>query len=243
MKVMTNDKRVSAGIPTGGEFAAHDRAESPVALRARPSDIVIPLVVPVILTERQPINGYPVSLPAPENVSFTEGDESSAIYLNMTVEGVEFFVWSDEDGDPRDSFDDDDDELPPWSGDVHCELLDWAHATQRAVEEDFHTATGAAMSSTLPDAIIANALGRGATAIRSGYTDVEDVAPVDFAVKRVTQQFAASNGAEDDYENVQDALTDLVHYARTKGLDIGELFTAATRMAATEYRESQATSE
>jgi len=159
MNHMDNISRTAAGVPTGGEFAAHTRNEADL-------NIIGPTLDPIALTgEFQPWendllahNPYPETMPEPVlGIEFDDGPR-----LNVTVGDETFTFWEDDEGelfdttlqseDGRFGFSDDD------GAEEHEQFVDWAHSIRGNISANIYAATTAAINLGVQEQLIKIAL-------------------------------------------------------------------------------------
>lgn len=226
---MANDKRVNPGIPSGGQFAAHDRADSLVSLPTAPAVVVTVDSTIVLNGYADETVAYPDGLGEPK-ISFTYGDDHPGV-LYTTVEATDvngaegsITVWADEDGDRGDSIENSG-EPTGWDGTIDDEIIEWAHNLSERINQSSTRISEEVLSQAAP-AIIANALGKA-------YVDPNAI-DYDGLISEVStaraSKFLALWGdlpsdadSDDRVQAVQDVLIDLRHFAFTHEIDFRSL--------------------
>lgn len=232
MSAPTQQSRVPAGVTTGGQFSISVRAESGASITARTVphriDVHAKVSVPPVLGQLPP---FPATLGEP-TLSYVRQVEDNQIELTIHTERTgEVRVWDD-----GSSF---------TIGDYLGEEISYEEQTAlvaygRAVRENLDTATFIVedgVRQAIENDVIAIATGRDPQADRDAHRSSGHL--VETSVARTARILDAW---VDDVEGepgtaVQDALTDLIHFSRSRGLNLAEILDAAEHMADVEADE------
>jgi hypothetical protein len=243
---MTTQNRTPAGIPTGGQYANHDRAEGQAAL-AHPPRIQLDgaLSLTVIAYNADTLPPYPAHLAEPV-ISYTYGDDNpGTIYVSFDIDGVHVSVWQDDGyaGGMYNSIHDSDEETG-YDEDTDEELLTWAHAVRDSIENIQYSLTYAAVEQ-FQDDVIRAALGKTGTPNTptplppSFVYDDTDIAALTSRNADLGHRMLAAAGMIDQGDDpesaietgIRDALTNLRHLAARHNFDFDDIEEYSRRTA------------
>lgn len=152
---MTEISRVGSGVPTGGQFAAHDRQESEAALPS-PIAIEIPASTISLPAHNNVLPPYPEQLGTPA-VQFGFGDDHpGTLYGYFEVADTHVTVWVDEYGDRGNSISDGSEETG-WDPEDDEQFVEWAHAVTARAAQDAQLIIGASFVTAVERALVENA--------------------------------------------------------------------------------------
>lgn len=232
MSTSTNPSRVPAGVTTGGQFATSARGESDASIgAARPDhrlDVHAKVGVPSPL-EAPP--AFPASLGEP-SLSYARDPETNQLTLTVyTAHTDEVSFWDD-----GTTFD---------QGLYQGEGLSTSErnaliAYGKKLRENLDAAafvTEDRVKATIEDQVIAVALGNDPNAER--HERKENGQIVEVGAERAEKVLAAwvDDVHSEPETATKDALTDLIHFARARGLDPHDIFEAALAQAEVERDE------
>lgn len=131
---MTEQNRVAAGVPTGGQFAGHDRAEADIALPGLPHEktLALPAFATLYLDD-EPLPEYPASLPEP-SVYFEFDDGRVETHITIGEDTICF--WESDHG-LLNTVADNDNPLTVAEGDdeIEAAVLEWGEAVHRRIDD------------------------------------------------------------------------------------------------------------
>lgn len=172
---MTNDARVPAGVPTGGQFAVQNRPEADVRLPEGNTDVVA-VTTAVQLSDRlTQLAPYPAGLPEP-TVSFDWSD-SGTFETYVDVDGHSYIFWNDFYDGWQNNIDHDPQWGEPWPfPDVDEDrFTEWANSVAERTDTLVAAAGLKLYTPQLRDAIQATALGKAYQAPAVNATAAVDV--------------------------------------------------------------------
>lgn len=227
-----------AGTPAsiGGQFAAKQRGDADVALRPR-YPVTIGISARAKLTvDSDPLPPLPEAVGWPTNTSLAYGDSDNCLYVYFTfADGAELTVWLDADGDARNSIEDSN-EPTGWDEDTDEAVLAWAHDARQRIDYASATVREAA-SDAVEKQVIAVALAADRVHPIDAMAQVlGDDAPARGAARgaKLATLFGDNESAETD---IQDALSDLMHFARARGVDFADVTDSARRIYESEIED------
>lgn len=231
---MTNDARIPAGVPTGGQFAAQNRPEGDVQLPSPSKAVIVPIVGQLSLDESyfEPLPDYPASLPEAEVA--IDWDGGARAYI--VVDGQGFTFWGVDHGDTTETYNSisDTGDTTDWDEETEDAFVEWGTAVWERIDASVYDAQMKAVSGEVQAAILDVAVGRPYQRQNAVYTtaEMEHDAPkraVTRAADGLSRWFTSGDGEDVDDYTVQGAVSDLRHYADTLGIDWSELLEAANR--------------
>lgn len=230
---ITDLNRVPAGVTTGGQFSTGARAESDVSLYG--ASTLPPVRVEVhgsaLITQwSTAVPEWPASL-GEADLSYERDPETDKIVLSITTDRTgEVEFWED-----SNTFDEGGYEGGELSGSERDALTRWAMVVRENVDVAQCELERAALEGARSD-ILAIATGKDIQAA----LDLQS--PRDRALARSSAVLGAwVDDVDVDPETaLTDALTDLEHFARSKGLDLESLFARAQQVAAEESESDPA---
>jgi len=230
--------RTSAGVTTGGQFTTKPKGEPAVALASTtPTRVGVPVhaIATVDVTTMDPLPEWPASLGEPQ-LYYERDPESDTITLTVVTDdagSVKFYA----DGD--DSFDVGVDEGEPISSAERDALRAWGRAALRNVDVA-HFAVDEHVTKIVQDDVLAIATGRDPSAARLADDDAGNRSAN--KARRVADLLSSwvDDVDTDPQTALSDALADLAHFARSRGVDLRDVLPGAIRTADDEYDEDLA---
>lgn len=241
-----NTKRQPAGIPVGGQFASHDRADAQITLPTGPPRAQLEGFIVALPhrfdADREPLPAYPAGLAEPK-LSYVYGDDHpSTIYLSAEIDGVRVTVWLDEQGDRGDSINDSEEETG-YDLDTDEQLLEWLHEARERIDITQHAVNMVSLDA-FHDKVLAVALGTAEepntpTPVLKVDFDYDDPAAVTAHNADRAHRMLAAAGLLDQGDitqgaietGIRDAVANLRHLADRYGIDFDEVEDYAQRMA------------
>lgn len=231
---MTDQTRVAAGIPTGGQFAAQKRPDSEVSLAPPQAELTGAVIArPYLFSDELP--PLPDAVSAPHNVKawFDEGGDGDLfVAATFTHDGKEFTVSVGQDaaGDFNDSITDGS-ESTPLTADDDARITEWLYAVHSRVAATDHTVITAARDALLDEAVQVALGRREPKLIATPAADLDHFSEgAPFGAQRAHQMLAAGGYIDDSDERgeaftyaIADALANLRHLADQEGLDFAAL--------------------
>ncbi|WP_251153634.1 hypothetical protein [Cellulosimicrobium sp. Marseille-Q4280] len=233
MSTSTNPSRVPAGVTTGGQFSTSARGESGASLgtgrqRDHRLDVHAKVAVPSPLDAPPP---FPASLGEP-TLSYARDPETNQVTLTVYTEHTdEVSFWDD-----GHTFD-----HGLYQGEeVSTSQRDALIAYGKALRTNLDAAAFIVEDRIKPeieDEVITVALGGDPSAERNAYKDSGHNVEVGAQRAAGVLRAWADEVEKEPQTAVKDALTDLIHYARSRGLDPHDVFDRAVEQAEVERDE------
>lgn len=216
---MSDVNRVGAGVPAGGEFAAHTRSEADVELGGR--TIRLPIVASAAIVNSGPLQAiYPSTLP-PATVGFDELPEGLA--TTFTVGEHTGWVVTESTGSPHIRFNRGEpggwaSEPTGWTAEQTEGFVDWIAEVHDRTRTNVQSVRAAALTESVSAAIAASVTGADDSTVaalaRGHASESNGPLTADAAISRANQLLAAFGDADEPASTqMQDVITDLRHWA------------------------------
>lgn len=232
MSTSTSQSRVPAGVTTGGQFSTSARGESDASITAsapdRRIDVHARVGVPRPLT---PPPAFPSSLGEP-SLSYARDLETNQVTLTVYTERTDEVNFYD-DGN---SFDHGLYEGEEVSTSERDALIAYGKQLRLNLDAASFTAEDR-IKATIDDQVIAVALGNDPNAERHERADSGHIVEVGAERAEKVLEAWVDDVHSEPQTATKDALTDLIHFARSRGLDPQEIFDAALQQAEVERDE------
>ena len=224
-----NRNRVQAGVSAGGQFATEPRSESGVSLATATAPLVrvdINATAQLSTSYMRPLPPFPASLGEPE-LSYDRDPESDDITLTVATDRIgAVLFWGDGDTITDGLYDGE-----SISSDERDALIAYGTTLRKNVDV-LQFEVDAKARSAVESKVLTIAAG--------GRPQVDDTRPADNGARRADRVLRAWVDEVDTEPEtaLQDAFTDLLHFAHTRGIDPEVALGKAFAMAA-EEREDQ----
>lgn len=211
--------RQPAGVPVGGQFAATNRPEAGVSLTPERQVLVgVNALAELNTFGVEPLPEWPAELAAPSGVSYA-WDDDGLLEVTIDTASDSFVVWGTP-TDPQCNVDELPEEFEHLDDSVKAKVVAYGVRLHDNIHTLVNQATYPMHTEQVRAAVVSLATGGdGAPHIPDGPEDPAWVPPTEKAAARAETNLKAWFGTSKvDETTLQDALTDLLHLARAKGI-------------------------